>query len=130
MISQSLAYESNKKQDTQMDYKSFYHFYEDEKEQDPENPIQINHNDIKSQLLDSLKHDGDFFGLVDENNNTLQVIYDSDEDTYWVEIPVPEKKGSYGIVLFYDELIKLLEILPPLFDPKSFPDFEFGKWKE
>jgi len=110
-----------------MNYQAF-HYFLNNSAQDPENPQPVKTDDICKDLLDNLKQDGDYFGLVDENDASLQVFFDADEQNYWVEIPVPEKQGSFGAILTYDELSALLKKLPGCFKPELFPDFEFNPW--
>jgi len=69
-----------------------------------------------------------FIGFVDSTGTTLQFFVDS-PDLIWMEIPVPDEKGSYGKQLSTDEaraLIKALE--EPYMDYRKRLNLQFVHW--
>ncbi|MCB9616915.1 MAG: hypothetical protein H6722_31150 [Sandaracinus sp.] len=78
--------------------------------------------------VDRLTHDRDFVGVVDDGGTTLQVMYEADDDRYWVEIPVPKEGGSYGRHLDHTALRALFMQLPERFEPGAFDGLRFEAW--
>ncbi len=75
-------------------------------------------------------NDGDFLGLIDDHDSTLQVLYEAKEDHYWIEIPDPEAAGSYGRHVSFDELVELFKTLPDRFDPATIEGLTFDPWQK
>ena len=111
-----------------MSYKVFYYFHRTDDKVLSSRPTQMERAAIYGKLIGQLQEEDDFLGVIDENDNTLQVIYYQDESKYWVEIPIPEKRASYGKYMSMDELVACIKTLPKTFSRKVFPDFELRKW--
>jgi hypothetical protein len=109
-------------------YRVFYTFYGSDRSVVPGEAIPMNEADIYSELLGSLAEDGDFIGLIDNGGTTLQVMYDAADDAYWVEVPSPQRGGSYGARLSFDAVADLFKALPSEFGPKSLPLLQFQSW--
>ncbi len=84
--------------------------------------------DIYSALLGRLTRDRAFFGVVDEAGRTLQIMYEATGDRYWVETPEPERHGSYGRKMTFDEVVDLLKALPAAFTPDAISGLAFEPW--
>jgi hypothetical protein len=84
---------------------------------------------LQTELLGSLADDGDFIGLIDNRGTTLQVMYDAGDDTYFVEVPSPQRGGSYGARLSFDALTDLFKALPSELGPESLPLLQFRSWQ-
>jgi hypothetical protein len=110
-------------------YRVFYTFYGSDRSVVAAEAIPMNEADIYSELLGSLADDGDFIGLIDDRGTTLQVMYEADDDAYWVEVPSPQRGGSYGARLSFDALVDLFKALPGEFGPESLPLFQFRSWQ-
>lgn len=112
-------------------YKLFYCFYGEETE-DAEvsagDPIVLDDQNLLPSLISRAVTDGDFLGLTDTDGNTLQLMYEGDEDRYWLEIPVPAQGGSYGQHYSLDRIREVFRALPPRFEAAAFPDFRFESW--
>ena len=91
---------------------------------DPYTTDRDNMVSIAQQLLRS---DGDYFGLIDGNNVTLQFIMD-DAGGIWMEIPIPAKNGSYGKRIQIQDLEGTLLLVGACFDPEEFGGMEFQQW--
>jgi hypothetical protein len=74
---------------TAINKKVFYSFGDGQFEVEGHDALPINISDELPDLLEQLTSNGDFLGLIDRDGNTLQMIYDADDDRYWVEIPIP-----------------------------------------
>jgi hypothetical protein len=56
-------------------------------------------------------------------------MYDADDDAYWVEVPSPQRSGSYGARLSFDVVTDLFKELPSEFGPESLPLLQFRSWQ-
>lgn len=110
-------------------FKAFWTFQGTEEHVPGESPVDILEADVYSKLLGGLERDGDFFGLVDSNGVTLQVMYEGGADRYWVDIPQPTQRGSLGRYFTFDEAVDLFKSLPECFSALSVPGFEFKSWQ-
>ncbi len=110
-------------------YRVFYTFYATDTSVAADDAVPMNEADIYSELLGSLTEDGDFIGLIDNRGTTLQVMYEAKGDRYWVELPSPQRRGSYGARLSFDALTELFKVLPREFDPESLTLLEFQSWQ-
>ena len=108
-------------------YKVFYSFGGGARGRDDDG-VEMSEADIYSKMLGALKEDGDFFGLVDEHGTILQVMYQSEDDSYWIEIPRPEIRGAFGCALSFDEITDVFKTLPAQFSDTMHPKLVFGSW--
>lgn len=70
----------------------------------------------------------DFLGFVDAEEITLQ-FYVEEVDSILVDMPVPEKKGSYSAHLDRAQALKLItRLAPPLARYRSKLKLTFAKW--
>ena len=83
---------------------------------------------VGTQLLPRLEGEDDFIGLLDDAGNVLQILRDPGSGDYWTELPMPERRMSYGKVVSADGLIELLGNLPRRFRPREFSDFRPQPW--
>lgn len=69
-----------------------------------------------------------FIGFVDREDTTIQFFVDA-PDRIWMEIPVPEEQGSYGIQMSADETKSLIEMLEaPYMDYRKRLNLPFVPW--
>lgn len=113
-----------------MQYHVFYCFYANPElgEVPSEAPLRMDLTQICQTLLPNLKEPGDFVGLVDANAVTLQTCKEEGENEYWVEIPMPEKKGSYGKHCSLAEMLEIFKNAPEQFTLAAFAQFHFEPW--
>jgi hypothetical protein len=90
--------------------------------------VAMDRHAVIAELLRAMHDDMDFFGLMDDQGATLQVMYHADEGRYWFEIPVAAEGGSYGRAMSLDEAVAQIEGLPPTFALVAFPTFAFTSW--
>lgn len=93
-----------------------------------ENAIDMELADVYSEVLPVLKEHREYFGLVDSDGTTLQVMYDEEKDQYWFEVPRPDLGGSFGVSLSFDAALDLIKSLDDPFPPEGFEGFEFQSW--
>ena len=74
-----------------------------------------------------LREAKDFIGFVDEHDGCLQFMFEGG-DKVWIEVPVPEDKGSYGKFISRTEADILFEALPESFTRDCIPGHEFSPW--
>jgi uncharacterized protein (DUF697 family) len=112
----------------QPQYRVFYCLYDEEAELSADNATPMDVPDVYADLLGRLTTDGDYLGIIDDDGNTLQMMYQADEDCYWVEIPSPENCGSYGCYMDLVHLVYLMETLPSRLAPEAIPGLVFKAW--
>lgn len=105
----------------------FYHFYGNGASVDSNAPISMNVADIYSPLLGQLSEDGDFIGLIDAQGETLQVMYEAENDEYWIEV-INVSQGSHGKHMGFDELTDFFKALPERFQSDIISGSEFIAW--
>lgn len=71
---------------------------------------------------------GCFFGVINKAGITIQFYLNDYEDNIWSEMPFPEKGGSYGTILSFDEVEDIVRNLKGDFNLSEFPNFEFEAW--
>jgi len=109
-------------------FEVFYHFEAADQSVSGDEPVLMHLCDVCDHLFGNLQTEGDFLGIADTANTTLQFMYHADQDHYWLEIPVPQQGGSYGTYLSREALQALLRDLPATFQVEDFPDFRFNPW--
>lgn len=110
--------------------KVFYSFHKINEHVHGNTPIEVDQAELTADLLGKLRGDGDFLGIVDDQDTTLQVLYKKQDDPYWIEIPDPSAQGSYGRHIAFDELVDLFNKLPERFDPSALSGLTFEPWKK
>ena len=108
-------------------YQVLYHFYGSDTSIDSDAPMSMNVADIYSRLLGQLSEDGDFI-LIDAQGETLQVMYEAENEEYWIEVINVSKQGSHGKHMGFDELTDFFKALPERFQSDSISGSEFIAW--
>ncbi|QDV15430.1 hypothetical protein Pan153_00440 [Gimesia panareensis] len=109
-----------------MGYQAFYCCYNTNEVVSPEEACEMDLDIAGDRILELLQGDDDFFGLIDENDTTLQFLRNG--DLIWMEIPIPDQKGSFGKHIPIDEVGSLIAGLPARIDLNDFPEMEFQPW--
>ena len=110
-----------------MEYKVFYLNYKNNEEIPSSSPKTMTKENILEKIEILNEHNDNFLGIIDSNNVTLQFRVDT-ESRIWAEIPIPEKKGSYGAKIEYHEVVTILKDLDGYIDKNSYSNFEFTSW--
>jgi hypothetical protein len=83
---------------------------------------------ICEQMLDRLQSEDDYLGILDAEDNTLQVLPEPDKQRYYVEVPIEAAKASFGRYVDRAELEALVRTLPASFDEKTIPGLTYRPW--
>lgn len=110
-----------------MHYRVFYFFDRSGESVSSVSAVEMSARSIRDQLLARLHSADDFLGIIDAQDNLLQVLYEG-EDRYWVELPMDAACASYGCHLSLAELDELIRVLPQVFDRSAFPDMRYRPW--
>ncbi|MEQ8852529.1 hypothetical protein [Gimesia sp.] len=109
-----------------MGYRAFYCCYKTDETLSAEEACEMDLSLAADRILELLQGDEDFFGLIDEHNNTLQFLRNG--ETIWMEIPIPDKQGSYGKYIPLSEVSALVAGLPAQIDLNDFSEMQFQPW--
>ncbi len=111
-----------------MHYRVFYLFDRSGESISSASAVEMSARAICEQLLPRLQSEDDYLGIIDAQENTLQILCEPKSDRYWVELPIDAAKASYGRYLSLDELKDLMMTLPGVFDRTAIPGLEYRPW--
>ena len=111
-----------------MHYRVFYFFERSAERVTSTSAVEMTAKAIREQLIGRLHSEDDYLGIIDAQDNVLQILCDPGEDRFWVELPVEAAKASYGRHMVMGELDELLQHLPPVFDREHIPDMKYQPW--
>ncbi|WP_462322880.1 hypothetical protein [Halochromatium sp.] len=83
---------------------------------------------ICEQMLDRLQSEDDYLGILDADDNALQILPEPDQHRYYVEVPLDAAKASYGRYVNREELEALIHGLAPQFNERSIPGLTYRPW--
>ena len=110
-----------------MDYKIFYCCQETGDEVESQTPFLADRDTMISVALRTLRDEGDFFGIIDESDTTLQFMVQSSSEIL-IDIPIPAKGGSYNSIISPAELENTLLAISPPFSQLRLNNLEFVEW--
>lgn len=90
--------------------------------------VEMSAKAICEQMLDRLRSEDDYLGLIDAGDNTLQILPEPDASRFYVEVPIEAAKASYGRYVDRQELEELILTLPAVFDQSSIPGLAYKPW--
>jgi hypothetical protein len=94
----------------------------------PSAAVPSNHAEALAVAEKALSSKDDFVGFTDVHETTLQFYVDG-ADSVWVDMPVPERKGSYGMHTNRAKALQIISRLsPPLSRYRSELHLEFKEW--
>lgn len=108
-------------------YRTFFHLAALGEDVSSAEPLSIPGDRLWDDLVTELSGEDDFVGLIDNDENVLQILPEAG-GTYWVELPRFAERTSFGRSMSAEELQTLLTRLPARFTLRSFPDFERRPW--
>jgi len=111
-----------------MHYKVFYYFQRSNDVLSSANAMEMSARDIRRQLLARLHTEDDYLGLIDSHDNVLQILCEPKAGLFWIEIPQDAARASWGRYVTMDELVEMVESLPPVFDHEKLPGLEYKPW--
>jgi hypothetical protein len=92
------------------DYKVFYCVHQKKECVAPEHPAPMSRDAAVNLMKTAAAEKDAFLGFVDSRDVTLQ-FYTRQPHKIWVEIPAPEKKGSYGALLTEEKALAVIQNL-------------------
>lgn len=110
-----------------MNYRVFYCCNSSGDEIESENAIGMDRDTIVGTAMQLLREEGDFFGIIDEKDNTLQFLLGENEEVL-MEVPKPSGGGSNGKQIMISEVESVLLSLEGEIDPSSFSGMKFESW--
>lgn len=108
-------------------FRVFYCFYGTKEEVSSDLPLSLDLPEV-SKLVPKLASESGFLGIVDSHGVTVQFMLHKAGNRVWMEIPAPEKRGSYGTCISPGDLQAKIESLPSQFSISSFPELSFQSW--
>lgn len=111
-----------------MHYRVFYLFDRSGESISSASAFEMSARAICEQLLPRLQTEDDFLGILDPEDNVLQILCEPLEGRFWVELPLESAKASYGRHMALEELQNLLRQLPAVFDRQAIPGLEYRPW--
>ena len=106
----------------------FYCIHSEHNCVDPSAAIPSNNENALAVAEKALSSKDDFVGFTDVHETTLQFYVDG-ADSIWVDMPVPERKGSYGVHTNRAKALQIISRLsPPLSRYRSELHLEFKEW--
>lgn len=109
-----------------MPYRMFYDCYAWEDKVSSEDPIPTTLDKAKAILPEALVEEGDFFGLVDDEDTVLQFL--KEHGGVWMEVPSPNDGGSYGKRITLEEAIRAIDELGETIERVYMDGLVFEKW--
>lgn len=111
-----------------MHYRVFYLFDRTGESVSSVSALEMSARTIREQLLPRLQTEDDFLGIIDPQDNVLQILCEPAQGRFWVELPLDAAKASYGRHMVLEELQDLLRQLPAVFDREAIPGLEYRPW--
>ena len=109
------------------EFEVFYYCESLNESVESEHPISMNKNDLADACSKYLLANGDFFGVTDACGVTLQFMRTS-ADRIWMEVPSPERQGSYGKYTNQRNVDDLLNASTYSFEELK-PELSFQSWQ-
>lgn len=106
----------------------FYYFAASGEQVPSSRPLDLPPGQVWHSLVSCLETDDDYVGLVDASDNVLQITRGPAQDSYRVELPLPDERASWERAMSGAEVRELLGRLPATFRPLNFPGFERQPW--
>lgn len=90
--------------------------------------ISMSAREICEQMLDRLRGEDDYLGILDTEDRVLQILPEPTLGRFYIEVPIDAAKASYGRYVDRAELETLIRTLPAEFDETSIPGLSYRPW--
>ena len=110
-----------------MQYRVFFYFGASGAQMSSAKAVEMSLEDISEKLLERLVAEGDYLGLIDDQEQVLQIARGAG-DRYWVELPLDAARASYGCRLDLAGLKEFIETLPERFELSGFEKLQYRPW--
>ncbi|WP_228129558.1 DUF4240 domain-containing protein [Acinetobacter colistiniresistens] len=87
---------------------------------EPDAQVRVTFTDLLDDYFWCLLGIDDYLGLIDEADESFQILYDASKNLYWAEVPYPVERASYGQEFSREEILALLNQLPRYFSTGMF----------
>jgi hypothetical protein len=111
-----------------MHYRVYYLFDRSGESISSASAVEMSARSICEQLLPRLQSEDDYLGIIDAQENTLQILREPNTERYWVELPIDAAKASYGRHMDIEQLRELMMELPAVFGREAIPGLEYRPW--
>jgi hypothetical protein len=111
-----------------MHYKVYYSFERSGEAVSSVSAVEMSARDIRRQLLGLLHGEDDFLGIIDGQDNVLQILCEPKAGRFWVELPLDAAKASWGRYMNLEELVEMVETLPAVLNRDSLPGLTYKPW--
>lgn len=108
--------------------RTFFQFTQTGESVSSANPQDLSPSQVWSELVQHIADGDDYVGLLDADDNVLQISRELPDAPYLVEVVMTDSRDSYVGLLQPDQMKGLLERLPSRFKAAAFPDFERRAW--
>lgn len=106
----------------------FYSDYGREVHVPSNEPVRMDLASLLNLMDQVLVAPDNFLGVVDGRNHTLQFLVNP-EQTIWMEIPIPEQKGSYGKDASLEDCKLAVEQSQGSFSVDKIAGLKFQSWE-
>ncbi len=110
-----------------MEMNSFYNCRSSGDEVLSSSPVTFDKDTAISVAQQILREPKDFIGFTDFYGTTIQFHFDESGEI-WVEIPFPQKGGSYGKHISLYDVENFIKELPETFTKECIPNGRFEAW--
>jgi len=111
-----------------MQYRVYYFFERSGESVSSASAVEMSARDICEQLVDRFHGEDDYLGIIDSQENVLQILSDSKGERFWVELPMDGARASFGKHVDRSELGDLIRNLPRSFDREQIPGLRYKPW--
>lgn len=111
-----------------MHYRVYYYFARSQEVVSSASAVEMSARAIRERLVPRLQSEDDYLGILDAEDQVLQILAEPGGERYWVEIPLDAAKASYGRHMSLAELNDLLAVLPNRFDQEQIPGLSYRPW--
>lgn len=111
-----------------MSFRVFYLINRSGERVSSKSAVEMTAKAICEQMLDRLQSEDDYLGILDAEDNALQVLPEPDKQRYYVEVPLDAAKASFGRYVNRAELEALIHELPAQINERSIPGLTYRPW--
>ena len=111
-----------------MPYRVFYLINRSGERVSSTSAVEMSPKAICEQMLDRLQSEDDYLGILDAEDNTLQILPEPDRKRYYVEVPLDAAKASYGRYVDRAELEAMIRDLPSCINERNIPGLAYRPW--
>jgi len=111
-----------------MQFRVFYLINRSGERVSSKSAVEMTTKAICEQMLDRLQSEDDYLGILDAEDNALQILPEPDKQRYYVEVPLDAAKASFGRYVDRAELEVLIHDLPARIDERSIPGLTYRPW--